>query len=704
MSRALGLGAPTGGAPAPRHSALALGVLGLVCWLGLLCPGCGDDPAPRGTAAPVAPEVCVHVVDVWGEPVEGPSVRSVPGEDLVPAQGPPVCVLPDREFPLTLHASAEDPDLIPASLLVRGGLAPSAVLEEGAGYATLAWADEEHAPERRHLFVGLDHRWYAASGRPPRAGCSAELLMDGEQYWSRVHGELLEARQEVLISTWWWQSQFELVRPAGHVSMTPEQRDANTSLGLLQAMPAVERRVLVSWFGGSTALGGAYLNNDPALRAHARTPDDGFEVLIQANPSQVPLYGEYPRPPVLIPLAERLARRPEHRNLRFDGPLATRADGLSVVDAASYHQKFLLIDRRVAFVSGMNVKSADWDSSEHRVYDARRMKFQTANPERWAVDDREALPDLPPRKDYGVRLQGPVVADVLDVFAARWAEGRAAGAAFAEHSTALPAGPTPVLDAAGPYTVQLQATLPAPFYETSILESHLKALGQAQDYIFIEDQYFRAPVLHEAMVASMDAHPELRLVVVTPDVALADGGKKYTIEADQLFRRRYPDRYLLLELYSHDVRFGPETPGADGTDGGRPHFVPINLHSKMMLVDDRYVSVGSANKNNRGYLYEAELNVSLHEPAFVAEARARIMANLLGPGSEKVAGGPFAVTFEHLRRRAEANAAARQAWRDLDAPPTRAELGEHPEWTPRGFVYPLVLSDEYLLEVGPDAF
>ena len=49
---------------------------------------------------------------------------------------------------------------------------------------------------------------------------------------------------EVLLSTWWWQSEFELVRPQGHESMSEAQRARNTILGVLESVPAT-KRVLV---------------------------------------------------------------------------------------------------------------------------------------------------------------------------------------------------------------------------------------------------------------------------------------------------------------------------------------------------------------------------------------------------------------------------------------------------------------------------
>jgi hypothetical protein len=69
----------------------------------------------------------------------------------------------------------------------------------------------------------------------------------------------------------------------------------------------------------------------------------------------------------------------------------------------------------------------------------------------------------------------------------------------------------------------------------------------------------------------------------------------------------------------------------------------INLHSKLMVVDDRFAQVGSANLNNRslGYDTECDLAVETSEPRVeraIALLRDRLLAEHLDVTPEQVAG------------------------------------------------------------------
>ena len=65
---------------------------------------------------------------------------------------------------------------------------------------------------------------------------------------------------------------------------------------------------------------------------------------------------------------------------------------------ASWHQKFLTVDQEVAYIGGMNIKTTDWDTSEHRVFEARRMDFDASLADRLTVMDKMAVADFAPRK------------------------------------------------------------------------------------------------------------------------------------------------------------------------------------------------------------------------------------------------------------------------------------------------------------------
>ncbi len=648
----------------------------------LVAAGCSEDQGASSSAG-----IRVHPVTVWGGPLERWVVEDRGGARWTSDGSPSVLVT----GPIDL--SLQGPEgYLPARLTIEPGDPPEVSCEPGGpGHVALA---RDPAGTWR-VFVGLEHRWFAPSGPPPRQGNRVELFMDGEGFWASVREELAAARDEALIGTWWWQSDFELVRPPGHWQLDEAARREHTVMALLDRMgSAAMRRILVAWFGGGEAEGLAYLNTDPELRDRARR-DSGFEAMVQANPTEVPVQEAYPRPAPRWTLGTRLAAMDAYSHLDF-GPV-TSPEALTTIPAASYHQKFMVLDRKVAFVGGMNVKSTDWDTSAHAVFDPRRMKFRSSLGDRRRVVERRAFPDLGPRKDYGVRVQGPAVGDLVALFSRRWAEARASSAVLAEFTT--PFEPAfPEVPEAGEVTLQVVATMPEPYPETSILETNLKAVGNATRYIYIEDQYFRAPTLVDRIMERMAEVPDLVLVVVTKPVSPMDGGKKYTYLDHHRLREAFPDRYLLLQLRSFAMKMDDYEPGPDDLPPMGVFFQDIDVHSKIMLVDDLYLSVGSCNKNDRGYLYEGELDVAILDPGLVAEARDRIVGNLLG--DQGLDGAAFREVFDALRERAEANQEVWRRWSARSQDDVTLYEGDRPS----GLVYPLDVDDEYLLDVGPDAF
>ncbi|MBM4394435.1 MAG: hypothetical protein FJ087_01945 [Deltaproteobacteria bacterium] len=684
----------------------------LVVLVALPCAACsgtsagvagGQDATDPGTdpAAEAPPPDCgtpavlrVAVRDVWARPV-GAWTATVDGAATADAD-------PQVPFPVgPVEVSAASDGLVPARVRFApdagGPLASVAEeLEGGARTAVSVSAD----CTRLTLWIGLDSPWFAASGRAPTAGNAAELLMDGEEFWGAVQYDLAAAEGDVRGTTWWWQSDFELVRPEGHEWMTPEERRPNTMIAILDGLTAV-KRVLVNRFLPETAAGMAYLNTDADLRARATADGDGFEVLLQGNETPVPVAEPYAGTAPGPDFRARVAASGEAAGEAFP-PAPVVSAVLDSLDAASWHQKGFVIDGRVAFVSGMNVKSTDWDTSAHAVFDSRRMKFRTSSDERDRVARRLQLPDLGPRKDYGIRVAGPAARDVDDVLRVRWDQGIAAHAMYWEHASPFACGPAAAAERG--VLCQVVATMPPPAAEQSILETWRKALSNATGLVYIEDQYFRMPVLIDVMEQAIRREPGMRLVVVTKPISSTDGGKKHSVLTDRRLREAAPDRYLLLQLKSFEAVPRPEPP-AEGDESAAFYFADIDTHSKILIVNDEYLSVGSCNKNNRGLLYEGELNVSVLDRDWVREARRRIVRNLVGGRLEDEVGDDPAGLFDLLRDTATANA-GREAWwvangPALDAAGVEAAARTH---APDGFVYPLEFTDDWLLDVGPDAF
>ena len=564
-------------------------------------------------------------------------------------------------------------------------------------------SDEGELCRVETLYVGLDHAWYAASAdRPPRVGNRVELMHSGEDAWAGVHSDLLEASEQIHIATWMWESDHELLRPDDHATLTDEQRQAHTLLAVLDSMPDVDKRVLVSRFCDDDC-GGLldWVTVDDALALRGQTPDDRFEVAAQGNPTDVPLFDEFEPAPVHWSFVERVAARPDFADRDFaPDPFAPGSDERFDAPIASYHQKLMAIDGEVAWVGGMNLKGNDWDTTEHEVFDPRRMDLDATFADRLAVAQREARPDHSPRKDYAARLEGPLVHDVDSLLLQRWQQSISAEEPFtAGNTTWTPSAPAAALS--GGVEAQFQLTMPTPASERSILESLLKAFAQAEEFIYIEDQYWRAPALNEVLLERLKARPELKLVVVTSEVLAIDPAAEWTIRTDELFRSEVPDQYLTLTTRSFDW-----APAYDLFDGWvvEPHVVPHSLHSKLVIVDDRYLSIGSANKNNRGMLYEGEANIAVLDDGWVRDRRIEIFDNLLGPGFAPQMTDDFSETWELLQEAANWNEWVAAWWEDAAPGMSESEAASAAEevW-PSGFLAPLVFPEDSVVAPGPDA-
>ncbi len=665
-------------------------------------PGADTAAADAVDAPACSPDATLELVplDAWGRDLAGVTVRwdHVPTEARTRDDGPGVVRIPFGKVPVTLRGRLEAAEATAASLEVRyDGAGTFDVDVQGAA----GWRTGRDSRDDGHggtcpttsLYVLTDHPWFASQGAAPSRN-RVELHADGESHWARVADDLSLTTRRVTWSTWWWQSAFELRR-----GPTDSARSASRVLDLLDGLPQVERRILVNRFWAENADWTTVLNTDPALLARATAPDDAFEVMLQGNDVAVPVYGEYGGTPSPVDFSARVRANPRYADRALD-PAPLRRPVALTLDAASWHQKAMVFDGTVAWVTGMNTKQTDWDTPEHLVYDPHRLDPGAPAYRREEVRAHEVLPDNPPRRDYGMRLEGPAARDVEAVLQARWDAGLAAGDMYADRATAFVLDP-PMPEPSDGVAVQVVATMPPPWSEMSILETHAKAVRQARRYLYIEDQYFRAPRLLQVIVQAMDENPELVLIVVTQPVGAAEGGAKYTYLADATLRARFPGRYLLLQLRSADLRFD----AGWGTDEVELVAQDVFLHSKLRLVDDRYLSVGSCNMNNRGYLYEGELDVAVLDAGVARDTRRDVFMRLVGPAWAPLLSDDAHNNLDVLAMAAASNAEILSWWEvnagSMDAATARAVWAER---HPSGFVLPLRIEDDYAWDVGPDAF
>ncbi len=672
----------------------------------------GSRPLPSPDAVAILE---LHAMDIWAQdlPAADATLTVTRAGAPVAAPGWPIAqvdLTAAATYEVRLEAADHEP--LTATITFDGtddlsGLAASAgVAGAGVSVSHEARTIDGRAFSVHTVHLGARHRWFSAQGRPARRGNHVRLMTSGEEAWRAVAEEVLAANESVHLATWWWESDFEMVRdPVTHPTSTTLERDLNTVLSILDDASAT-KRVLVGQLVSQDGIVAGFTTDGP-LQDRGAAPGDAFEHMGEANPSR----GMFHFSVLPFTFADVLAReRPELTGRAFDPePLIESTVPPRDIDLtawpvsldlpiASYHQKFATVDGRVAFVGGMNLRRVDWDTDAHLVFEPRRMLFDSTMEERLAVVDREAEPDTGPRKDYMTRIEGPLVQDVDELFGMRWSHLIDEGVEYAENATDFVVRRDQPVFADG-VQAQLTATLPMPYEEHAIAETWFNAIANAERYVFIEDQYFRIPMLVDALVERMTMVPELQLVVITKPVSdWTDPGCEWTALTHQELSTRFPTRYTVFQLRAFDYVLDDFL-----VDEWQSYFADMDVHSKLLIVDDAFLSVGSCNKNNRGIVYEGELNLAVFDRTWVRDARRRVLELIL-PASMAVSDDPA----EWITQMAEAASWNQYVWDNWDAAGGDLDYdGSLPgiEYVPDGFLYPLdfVTPDDCLVEgVGPD--
>jgi phosphatidylserine/phosphatidylglycerophosphate/cardiolipin synthase-like enzyme len=191
-----------------------------------------------------------------------------------------------------------------------------------------------------------------------------------------------------------------------------------------------------------------------------------------------------------------------------------------------------------------------------------------------------------------------------------------------------------------------------------ILESYVRAVRSAREFIYLENQFLWAPELVELLAAKLRDPPQdsFRLVVVLP--SKANNGQDDT--KGQLGRLVAADggagRLLATTLRS--------------LTGTRDD--PLYVHAKVGIVDDRWLTVGSANLNAHSLLNDTEMNVCTDHRELTRRTRLRLWAEHLGTDPETIADRPVAAVVDELWRPIAAEQLRR---REAGEPPTHHLLG-----------------------------
>ncbi len=224
------------------------------------------------------------------------------------------------------------------------------------------------------------------------------------------------------------------------------------------------------------------------------------------------------------------------------------------------HRKIAVIDAKVAFIGGINI-----------------------------IDDMHTPRQIPPRFDYAVRVEGPLLEDIYPVVTRLWTL-----VVWTQFRQQWPQRPETVIQA-GRCGTQRAAfvTRDNLRHRNDIERAYLDAIVRAKTEIVIASAYF-FPGLSLRHALAEAAARGVRVVL------LLQGRVEYVLlhYASRALYRRFLDAGVEIHEYRRSF-----------------------LHAKVAVIDYQWATVGSSNIDPMSLLLAREANVVIDDAAFARELR-----------------------------------------------------------------------------------
>jgi phosphatidylserine/phosphatidylglycerophosphate/cardiolipin synthase-like enzyme len=522
--------------------------------------------------------------------------------------------------------------------------------------------------------------WYVQGSEYHPVEATYQPLINGEEAFKAVHLAIARASKTVDIICWGFQPSMYFIRDGKSPSIG-ELLKAKAREGVRVRVLTWEMPLNSAGVAGEANLPGkgSVRISDRALQTSTQAQyDEDRRWFAECSVSDSKAAGQAARGlPVFISRGFDLNERAEiARSLKEESldPEISLQMRHALRWTASHHQKSVLVDYElpdcaVGFVMGHNMLDAYWDTDKHSALG----RFEQSKP----APNRGPRGDTP-RQDISTQLSGPILEHLHHNFASAWL--KETGENLLDLRQAKQVGPH--LQCMPGVTRQLAQVLrtQAQAGKREIEKAYLNAVNNATQFIYIENQYFRWPPLAEAIKKTAadqtgggrdpGVHGSLHLFVITN--ATEDGigagtlntqrmleslGRADTIPGVTKLRRIERMKAAAPPRPSPDPRdhvgqreltkwqaeldqktkaiedsmvVPQELPGlkihvcslvAPDSPAGR-QWMPVYIHSKLMIVDDVFTTLGSANINTRSMQVDSELNIA-HEWGSVTQGLRR---------------------------------------------------------------------------------
>jgi phospholipase D1/2 len=283
---------------------------------------------------------------------------------------------------------------------------------------------------------------------------------------------------------------------------------------------------------------------------------------------------------------------------------------------SSQHQKLVVVDDAVAFCGGLDLTVRRWDTPRHEI----------SNPKR--VDPHGA--PYRPFHDVQMLVDGKAAEALALLARQRWCR------AIGEREPVLrPTGDSWPAEVAPDFTdIEIGIARTQPRF-TNEPEAHEvkqlfhESIDWAQRSIYIENQFTTSRAIARHLARRLRTNPDLEVVIVAPHAH------------ESLLERRTMRNGRIRFWRTVKAAGGPRVRLVSPEVVQEHRSVNVMVHSKVMVIDDTVLRVGSANLNNRSMGADTECDLAIEaaddrQRKQIRQTRNRLLAHHCGVDPEQV--------------------------------------------------------------------
>ena len=294
---------------------------------------------------------------------------------------------------------------------------------------------------------------------------------------------------------------------------------------------------------------------------------------------------------------------------RIDQNLIVKIDSTSPTLSSAHHEKIIVIDNKIGFCGGFDLSRGKWDRNNHVYTDPLR----DADSEPW--------------HDVHVMMKGPIVWDLAYHFNQRWAYYEVKGEEKVLKMDLQPAE-VPIEKGRSSAKIVALRTWEGMEKDGGILAWYANAIRKAKNSIYVENQFpFQNEFITRILCKRLQEQKNLKVIIVGPMEPNLPGligsilSKTSVNDVNEHLK-------LIREAGDSGKRVGTYSLVCQNEKTKKLR--QIYVHSKLLIVDDKWITIGSANTDKNGFKDSTEVNVGITSSSLARELRIRLWSEHIG--------------------------------------------------------------------------